>query len=255
MDANSPLTFNNIDPETGRILITPRGQDPILYGIRGENPQAVKQAHEMLNPEEPIERWMIFRTNQGTDAHLQQIDPIKEIQPCNSVVAQGVICKESIVIRGGHVIFGIKDETGDVDCAAYTPTGSLCRNSRKLMLGDRVKVFGGVRTFSPKHESTINLEKIRMLNLVPRISLINPICPECGKRMKSMGKNQGFRCVKCGFRSSLLKKLEITHECGLETGFYITSPRSQRHLTKPHCRYGKEKTGPPKKMIENWHYP
>ena len=255
MDANSPLTFNNIDPVTGRILITPRGPDPILYGIRGENPDSVKQAHEMINREEPIERWMIFRTNQGTDAHLQQTNTIKEIQPYNSVVIQGVISKESIVIQGGHVIFGLKDETGEVDCAAYAPTGSLCRKSRKLISGDRVKVFGGVRPFSPEHQFTINLEKIRVIKLAPRISLINPICPECGKRMKSMGKNQGFRCAKCGFSSSQLKKLEVTHECELERGLYITSPRSQRHLTKPHYRYGKEKTDPPRKMIENWHSP
>jgi tRNA(Ile2) C34 agmatinyltransferase TiaS len=70
-----------------------------------------------------------------------------------------------------------------------------------------------------------------------------------------MGKNQGFRCDRCGFRSSQMKKLEINQERGLETGLYITSPRSQRHLTKPYCRYGKEKTGAPKKMVNKWHYP
>ena len=47
-----------------------------------------------------------------------------------------------------------------------------------------------------------------------------------------------------------LKKRAINEERGLETGLYITSPRSQRHLTKPHCRYGKEKTGTPKELIE-----
>ncbi|HEX69135.1 MAG TPA: DUF1743 domain-containing protein, partial [Candidatus Bathyarchaeota archaeon] len=57
-----PYTFNNIDPETGRILITPRGPDPILYGIRGESPEIVKKAHEMVKVLEPVERWVIFRT-------------------------------------------------------------------------------------------------------------------------------------------------------------------------------------------------
>jgi tRNA(Ile2)-agmatinylcytidine synthase len=255
MDTNSPLTFSNIDPETGRILITPRGSDPILYGIRGENPEAVKQAHEMINRSEPIELWMIFRTNQGTDAHLQQISAVKAIQPYNPVVAQGAVSKEPRIIQGGHIIFAIKDETGEIDCAAYAPTGSLCRMSRKLIAGDIVKVFGGTRPSSPKHQLTINLEKLRVLILAPKTSFFNPICPECEKRMKSMGKNQGFRCEKCGFRSSQIKKLEVNHERVLELGIYITSPRSQRHLTKPHCRYGREKTGVPKEMIENWHYP
>ncbi|MEM2393842.1 MAG: DUF1743 domain-containing protein, partial [Candidatus Bathyarchaeia archaeon] len=63
--ATAPLTFNNIDPETGRVLITPRGPDPILFGIRGETPEAVKKAFLMVRAFEPIERWVIFRTNHG----------------------------------------------------------------------------------------------------------------------------------------------------------------------------------------------
>jgi len=255
MDANSPLTFKNIDTETGRILITPRGPDPILCGIRGETPEAVRQAYGMLVFEEPVERWMIFRTNQGTDAHLRKVSVVGEIKPYNPVVAQGRVSKEPRVIQGGHVIFSIKDETGEVDCAAYEPTGGLCRTSRKLIAGDIVKVFGGVRPSSSEHQLTINLEKMRIQKLASKTSFVNPSCPECGRRMKSMGKNQGFRCDKCGFRSSQLKKLEVNEERGLETGLYITSPRSQRHLTKPQCRYGKEKIGAPKEMIENWHYP
>jgi tRNA(Ile2) C34 agmatinyltransferase TiaS len=70
-----------------------------------------------------------------------------------------------------------------------------------------------------------------------------------------MGKDQGFRCDKCGFRSSKLKKIKIKQKRKITKGLYITSPRSQRHLTKPYCRYGKEKKSPPKEMIENWHYP
>ena len=31
-----PYTFNNVDTEKGRVIITPRGPDPILFGIRGE---------------------------------------------------------------------------------------------------------------------------------------------------------------------------------------------------------------------------
>jgi tRNA(Ile2)-agmatinylcytidine synthase len=255
MDTKSPLTFNNIDHETGRVLITPRGPDPILFGIRGETPEAVKQACEMVIIEEPVERWMIFRTNQGTDAHLLNACTVKEIHSYNPVITQGVVSKEPRVIQGGHVIFSIRDKTGEVDCAAYEPTVSLCKVSRRLIAGDIVKVFGGVRPSSLEHQLTINLEKMRVLTLAPRISFVNPKCPKCTKRMKSMGKNQGFRCDKCGLRSSELKRLKVKEERGLKSGLYITSPRSQRHLTKPYCRYGKEKTGASKEMIENWHHP
>ncbi len=251
----SPLTFNNVDPETDRILITPRGPDPILYGIRGENPKAVKQAHEIVHSREPIERWVIFRTNHGTDAHLRRINSISEIQPFNPVVVQGDLAKEPEVIPGGHVIFTIKDENGKVDCAAYEPTGTLRKVAKKLIAGDLIEAYGGVRQASSKHPVTINLEKIRILKLAPKISFFNPKCPHCSKRMKSMGKEKGFRCDKCGFRSSKLKKVAVKNKRVLKKGLYITSQRSQRHLTKPILRYGREKANAPKKMIVNWHFP
>jgi tRNA(Ile2)-agmatinylcytidine synthase len=256
MDANLSLMFSNVDPETGRILITPRGPDPILYGIRGEQPETVKQAHEMIRVDEPVERWVIFRTNQGTDTHLRKVSAVKEIQPYNPVVVEGVVSKEPWVIQGGHVIFSLKDKTGEVDCAAYEPTGRLSKITRKLIVGDVVKVFGGVRPSSSGHQLTVNLEKMRILELAPKVFFVNPRCPECGKRLKSMGKHQGFRCEKCGFRSSNLKKQQVEEERELKKGeLYITSPRSQRHLTKPYCRYGREKRGAPEEMIDNWHCP
>jgi len=255
MDKKFPLTFNNVDLETGRVLITPRGPDPILCGIRGENPEVVRRAFEMVCINEPIERWMIFRTNQGTDAHLRRISAVEEIQPYSPVVVKGEVSKNPLTIQGGHVIFSITDDTGEVDCAAYEPTVSLCKAARKLNVGDTLKVYGGVRPTSSECPLTINLEKIKILDLNPKISFVNPSCPKCDKRMKSMGRNQGFRCDRCGFRSSELKKQEINEERGLERELYITSPRSQRHLTKPHCRYGREKTGTSEQLIEKWHYP
>jgi tRNA(Ile2)-agmatinylcytidine synthase len=255
MDARSPQTFNNVDPETGRILITPRGPDPILCGIRGETPQAVKQAYEMVVFEEPVERWMIFRTNQGTDAHLRRVSAVKEIQPYNPVVALGTVSKMPKIIQGGHVIFGIKDETGEVDCAAYKPTVTLCDVAQKLLIGDKLKVFGGVRPLAENEQLTLNLEKMQILDLAPLLTFVNPNCPKCGKKTKSMGKGQGFRCEDCGFRSSELKKVQVTKERDVKTGLYVTSPRSQRHLTKPLCRYGKEKTGVSFGLIDQWHNP
>jgi tRNA(Ile2)-agmatinylcytidine synthase len=254
-EKTSPLAFNNVDPETGRILITPRGPDPILYGIRGENPEVVKLAHEMIRLEETVERWVIFRTNHGTDGHLREVKAVGEIQPYNPVVVQGAVSKEPKVIQGGHVIFSIRDGTGEVDCAAYEPTGTLCEISKNLSFGDMIEALGGVRPASSKHSVTINLEKIRILKLALKATFFNPTCPECGRRMESMGTGKGFRCKKCGFRSSQLGKVAVKEKRVLKRGLYITSPRSQRHLTKPLCRYGREKSGAPKKMIRDWRFP
>ncbi|UCE15753.1 MAG: DUF1743 domain-containing protein [Candidatus Bathyarchaeota archaeon] len=251
----SPLTFNNIDSEKQRVLIAPRGPDPILYGIRGEKPEVVKQAHEIVRSQEPIERWIVFRTNHGTDAHLRKVSSIREIQPFNPVIVEGVVSDEPRMIPGRHIIFAIKDKIGHIDCAAYEPTGTLREAAKKLIRGDQVEVHGGVRPASPQHPVTLNLEKMRVLKLAPKIFFHNPMCSQCDKRMESMGRKKGFRCKKCGFRSSKLGKVAVESKRSLEKKLYITSPRSQRHLTKPLLRYGREKANAPKNMIEDWHSP
>src|SRR5207244_5450235 len=66
-------TFNNLDPESGRVLVSPHGLDPVLLGIRGYSPNDVLDAFKELQLNEGIERVMILRTNQGTDAYLGKI--------------------------------------------------------------------------------------------------------------------------------------------------------------------------------------
>ena len=240
------LVFNNVDYETGRILITPRGPDPVLYGIRGETADVVRHAHELVVSEEPIERWVIFRTNQGTDAHLRRIVHINEVKPYSPVIISGEVSEKPRVIKGGHVIFKVKDKTGQIDCAAYEPTGGLRRIVKMLEVGDLVRIYGGIRSPSPKNPMTVNIEKIEVLKIKPIYISQNPLCPVCGKRTKSMGKEKGFECKKCGFHGRNLKKIIVEKERRLKPGLYITPPRSQRHLTKPLSRYGLEKREPPK---------
>ena len=250
-----PYTFNNVDVEKGRIIITPRGPDPILFGIRGETPEIVKKAFAFVKPLEQVERWVIFRTNQGTDAHLKQVPTLNQIKPYSSVIVKGVVSQNPRVVPLRHVIFSIKDENGETDCAAYEPTGSLRKVAAKLAVGDSVEVYGAVRQPSRGKPITVNLEKIRVSVLVPQVHYQNPSCPKCGKRLKSMGKNQGFRCEKCGSKFSKgLEKTTVDVDRGLKTGLYVTATRSQRHLTKPLRRYGLEKCcWETKPLIDNWH--
>jgi len=252
----APYTFNNVDLEKRRVIITPRGPDPILFGIRGETPEIVKNAFEIVKPLEPVERWVIFRTNQGTDAHLKLVEKLSQIKPYNPVIVRGIVSTNPKIIPLRHVVFSIKDESGQVDCAAYEPTGALRKIARKLIVEDYVEVYGGVRKPSKNNPLTINLEKIRLLKLAPKIAYQNPICPKCGKRLKSMGKNKGFRCDKCGSRYPNLGKVEVKSKREIREGLYITSTRSQRHLTKPFRRYGMEKRHTTaKRLIEGWHFP
>jgi len=249
------MTFNNIDPETRRVLITPRGPDPILYGVRGENPEILKKAQKIIRVHEKTERWIIFRTNHGTDAHLKSVQRLDQIEPYRPTIAHGAVSAPPRLIPGRHIVFTIEDETGQIDCAAYEPTGSFRNIIRQLIQGDLVEVYGGVRPAASNHPRTINLEKIKILKLAPQIIHQNPLCLKCKKRMKSMGTAKGFRCDKCGARFPEAKKIPLAVPRNLKEGLYIPPLRAHRHLTKPGSRYGKERAGRPLKFSEPWHNP
>jgi tRNA(Ile2)-agmatinylcytidine synthase len=256
-EVTAPLTFNSIDLDEDRVLITPRGPDPIFFGIRGENPEIVTEAFGMVHAGEPVERWVVFRTNQGTDAHLRRIGFIGDVHPFHSVIVRGTVVNAPKIVPLRHVIFSIGCDSTTIDCAAYEPTGGLRKAAKQLIIGDEIEVYGGVRPASKAHPITINLEKIRVIKLVPKVSLHNPKCLVCGKTMSSMGKKQGYRCDKCGHKSKELTKTQTTEKRALEKRLYVTSPHSQRHLTKPISRYGQEKTLDRLnfKMIQEWHSP
>ncbi len=240
-EAMAGLTFNSVDAGKRRVLLAPRGPDPVLLGLRGESLDAVKRAYKMLDIGEEVERWVIFRTNQGTDAHLQRFDRIADVKPYQPVVVEGSVVAEPHCIPGRHVIFTIADGSGQVDCAAYEPTGKFKNVVKSLIRSDRIEVFGGVRPSSKKRPKTVNLEKMRLLALAPKSKVQNPVCSVCGKHTESMGKGQGFRCKRCGLRMREAKKTYSMVERGVAEGLYIPPPRANRHLTKPLSRYGKEK--------------
>ncbi len=252
----APSTFNNVDEEKGRVIITPRGPDPILFGIRGETTEVVKKAFGIVRPLELVERWVVFRTNQGTDAHLNRIADLSHAEPFSSIIAGGTVSANPTMIRGRHVIFSIRDESGQVDCAAYEPTGALRKVAMRLMVGDVVEIYGAVRAPAGGRPLTVNLEKLKVIRLAPKLIFQNPVCPKCGKRLKSMGKGQGFRCEKCGSKHWELAKIEVSISRDIKKGLYFTSARSQRHLAKPFRRYGLEKRrGSFEGMAEGWHSP
>jgi tRNA(Ile2)-agmatinylcytidine synthase len=252
----TPLTFNNYDPRKRRILITPRGPDPILYGIRGETPEAVFKAHDIVVSYEEIERWVVYRCNHGTDAHLKKVDHLRDIRPHSPVVASGVVSSIPRILPGGHVVFELTDQSSSVDCAAYEPTGEFREVIKRLIPGDILEVSGGVREASSKNPVTINLEKIRVLRLAQNIRYSNPQCTICGKRTESSGRNQGFRCPRCFVTFPPNAKIPNSEQRDLKERLYIPPPRAHRHLTKPYSRYGREKKIasiiPPSIL---WHYP
>jgi tRNA(Ile2)-agmatinylcytidine synthase len=229
-----PKTFDNLDLATGEIRITPHTPCPILYGIRGESPEDVMEAHEMVRKYEPIERLIIYKTNQGTDEHLRRAR-VAEVKPYWSVAVEGMVSQAPKVITGGHVIFRINDDTGEIDCAAYEPTRQFREIVKKLIVGDRVLVCGGVKD-KPGLPLTINLEKISVVELVPVLKKQNPSCPRCGRRMKSEGKGKGYSCEGCKIRVPAGSARMVEVDRKIHPGKFEVPPRARRHLARPLIR-------------------
>ena len=225
-------TFNNLDSESGRVLVSPHGLDPVLLGIRGYSPNDVLGAFKELQLNEEIERVMIFRTNQGTDAHLGKTRKAVDLKPHQSGALTGRVDDVPRVLRGGHVIFRLRDDSGLIDCAVYRPTGSLAMAARDLLPGDTVSVYGGVRRWR-EGTPTLNVEKLEVLHMVEKIQHANPMCSSCGGRCESMGRGQGLRCKKCGQRNEYVSKIQVRQERHLQSTIYVPPPRARRHLTMP----------------------
>ncbi|MHC1586033.1 MAG: TiaS agmantine-binding domain-containing protein [Candidatus Hecatellaceae archaeon] len=242
MDEAAELkTFGNVDSESGRILVTPRGPDPVLFGVRGETFRDVVEASRMLEVKEPVERWMVFRSNQGTDSHLKVRVSTGRVPPYSAVIVEGRVSARPQLIPGGHVLFEVDDGTGRLACAVYEPTGSLVKAALQLSPGDRVRLYGGLRKAQPFQGQTLNVEKFEVLEVSQLYRQVNPSCPKCGKRMKSMGAGKGYRCPRCGFRDPKAVKVQVQVERALKPGLYFAAARAHRHLTKPPKRYGLEK--------------
>lgn len=243
-------TILNYDYEIDKPLITPHGADPVLLGIRGETAEAVIKAYNLIEVNEPVPLRVIYRTNQHTDAHLRIIESLEEAYIYSGVRIKAVVSRKPRRIQGGHVVFTITDGIREIDVAAYEPTGRFRNVVDKLLPGDGVEVMGIVRPPSSRHSSTINLEKIYIIKLKPLIKLENPRCPKCGARMKSAGRNKGYKCPKCGYRDPNAKKIvRVIERKSLSPGWYQPPPRCFKHLMKPVQRFGKEKKGFPRIFI------
>jgi tRNA(Ile2)-agmatinylcytidine synthase len=240
LDARHPSkTFNTVDPETGRVLICPHGPDPVLLGIRGEHPLRLLEALREVEIHEPVERVMLFKTNQGTDAHLGRESSIAQVRPYQSVAVTGVVETSPVIHRGGHVIVKLRDPTGPIDCAAYRQTGHFRDMVLQLKPGDIIRAFGGIRTGTSS--LTLNLEKFQILQLIADERLVKPSCPQCGSSCESMGRGQGFRCRKCRLRFPLGSATTRVTSRNLSRNSYIPPPRANRHLTKPASRLSRSK--------------
>ena len=223
-----PETFENID---GKYLaIEPKTPCPVLYGIRSNSPEVLDIARDIVIPNEEIVDYCIFKTNQHTDMHIQNVDNICDMNQYACYKVKGTLIDNPHVIEGGHMFFTLADESGEIECAAYEPTKNFRKTVAKLRKGDSLELYGGIG-----EQNTFNIEKFQVLKLND-VVYENPIC-ECGKRMTSAGKGKGFKCKNCGAKISDDNKVAKKINRELINGkFYETPVSARRHLSKPLIR-------------------
>ncbi len=229
-----PKTWDTVDHHNERIVFAPHSGDPVLFGIRGSDPEAIEQAFQTIKSE-PCERRVLYITNQGTDAHILSgnISDVKENQ---SYRLRGTVSEPPRAIEGGHLFITLQNGKGWLNCAAFEPTKNFRGMVKKLIPGDELEVYGAVR------DGTLNLEKMNVLRLAEQEALAASKCPQCGRRMESAGKGQGYRCRRCKTKAEGRERVLLARD--LEIGFYEVPPCARRHLAKPLIRMPGERAHP-----------
>jgi len=231
-----PETYNSFDNENDRVLITPHGPDPVFYGIRGESVKSVVLASTMVNTDEKLDGYMVFKSNQGTADHLKNELQVNDLKPYTSGFLVGKVCSKPVTEQGGHVFFSIQVGDRKIRCGVYKQT-KITKTAQDLIPGDKIRLGGGIRKASKKHGRVLNVEFLRVLQLAKNHLLVNPTCKKCNKKMKSKGNKQGFECVKCSNRSVSKSILEIPRK--IQCKLYLPSVSAHRHLTRPYQRIKK----------------
>ena len=225
--AHYPAVWDTVDVASGYPVCVPRTPCPILYGIRGDDPDACRAVADAIESE-PVGRRATFVTNQGTDVHLQD-GTVAGVSDDSAYRVTGTVAEAPETREGGHVFFPLADGDATLQCAAFEPTKRFRDHVRALREGDRVTVCGEVS------DGTLKLEKFAVRELV-RTELTTPECPDCGATMSSAGRGQGYRCRDC--MTAADGTVERSVDRALAVGWYEVPPVARRHIAKPLVRGG-----------------
>ncbi len=221
----TPSLFLCDDPRTRRLLVAPHTPCPILFGLRGTSPADLLRARRRVSTE-PVDRWVLFRTNQGTGDHLVRRNAAT-LGPFLSARIVGTVARPPTTLRGGHARFVVTDDEGtELECVAFEPTKTLPRVVRHLVVGDRIEVWGG-----RGDATTFRLEGLRIVRLRPRRTRpIAPTCLACGRRAGSLGAGRGYRCPDCRRRWPPESAVRERERPVCPVGEYHPTPSARRHL-------------------------
>lgn len=230
VEHNYPTTFNSWEDREQKVAMVPATPCPVLYGLRGVDPDDLIRAADSLLTEKR-DRWFIFLTNQGTDDHI--IRDAESLIPNQSYLVKGTVNERARHTQGGHVFLDIKTKYGLLTCGIYEPSKEFRMAFDHLYPGDEIEVMGELR----EEPRTLNVEKLRVIKLAFVFEKVsNPECPKCGKKMESVGKGHGYRCRLCHTKSDM----PVTERKfrWIVPGWYEPPTCARRHLSKPLQRMG-----------------
>ena len=262
-DRGYPTVWDTVDRETGETVCVPHTPGPVLFGIRGDDPEAVREVAAAVDSE-PVAAAETFVTNQGTDDHLRS-GAVAAVEAGRSYRLDGVVVDAPETREGGHVFLTVAgpdrapaasgvdaDEAGESEtspavarwalavtaddlpadarlpCVAFEPTGRFRSRVRDLREGDRVTVCGEVS------DGTLKLEKFALRSR-RTVEPVVPTCPACGRSMESAGADQGYRCRDCDTSASGRTTRRVERPA---PGWYEVPPTARRHVAKPLVRGG-----------------
>ena len=226
-EAGYPEAWDTVDRGEDEAVCVPHTPGPVLFGIRGDDPERVRSVAAAVDSE-PVHAAQLFVTNQGTDAHLRD-GTIGDLRDGRAYRVTGEVAAPPETRRGGHVFVRIRDGDSALRCAAFEPTKRFRDRVRALRPGDVITACGEVAA------GTLKLEKFAVRSL-SRTERVTPTCPDCGRTMESAGAGQGYRCRDCGTARADKATRPVTRD--LEPGWYEVPPCARRHIAKPLVRGG-----------------
>ena len=206
---NMDSTFLCRDDRLGTSLLAPRGNSPVLFGVRTWTKEAAEEALQLLirgEQTEPVQGYLVFETNHATNDHLEDSIDIE--------------IKRVEILKGGHTLL----HSSTNQYMAFKESGEIASICQQLCQGDVIECMG---MQSP--DGSVHIEYLRIKHLVDVRA--RPLCSICNKAMSSMGRNQGLRCKKCGRQ---IEDSWVTTPRSLPVNRWIQPPASaRRHLAKP----------------------
>lgn len=244
-------TFLNYDYVSNKPLIMPSGRNPVLLGIRGEDPAVLVQAFKTLNLCEDFEGWLIYKTNQALNAHHIE-RRVEEFRPYQTGCVKGRVAENPNIRLGGDVLLKLEslESRHSIWVVFFGETG-LGKIARYLIEGDIIKVCGGSKWWEDLG-LVIHGDLLEVKELVSE-TLKNPLCPVCGRRMKSAGRGKGWKCPTCGYRSLTLSKEKVKISRKIDVGVYRPVDSAVKHLIMPQSRVGR-RSDCNKRLISEWIY-